>query len=202
MLITILNITNLSSATRSPMRTVKAAALTSLIIAAAAAFAVAISHSASASLTVHADYPVLGEYKALAQSLIEPTQKAATPEELQALATQTQALIALGTEITHLYAAKNPTCAEQLKAFQDALPTMADLPLAEVDAKYHKGAALPQAPRLCYFGRSVVVHPVMNLIRLKGAWDAEAREHALEELEEVIEHVARIQKNLDSPQAL
>ena len=71
--------------------------------------------------------------------------------------------------------------------------------LADVHARYHDGVGLPVAPRHCYFGRSQVVHPVMNLIRLQGAWTDDVRDEFVGETEEVIEHLARIQNNLDNP---
>jgi hypothetical protein len=98
-----------------------------------------------------------------------------------------------------LYGEKNPKCVEQFSAFRAALPAMESLSLEEIHDKYHNGTALPAAPKHCYLARSQVVHPVMNLVRFNGQWSEEARATAIEEFEEVVEHLARIQRNLDNP---
>ncbi|MES2964057.1 MAG: hypothetical protein V4760_09220 [Bdellovibrionota bacterium] len=76
---------------------------------------------------------------------------------------------------------------------------MEAMTVSDLHDRYHDGTGLPAAPRHCYFGRSQVVHPAMNLVRFASAWTEVAREEVIEELEEVIEHLARIQKNLDNP---
>lgn len=62
--------------------------------------------------------------------------------------------------------------------------------------KYHDGEDLPKAEG-CYLGRSQVVHPVLNLIRLKQTFNEEVRAAMIADLEEVIEHVGKIQTRLD-----
>src|SRR5262249_29960102 len=108
-------------------------------------------------------------------------------------------LVQKGVEILRLYSAKNPACKPQLEAFLAALPSMESLPLDQVKTKYHDATALPAGPRHCYFGRAEIVHPVMNLVRLKAEWTESVRNDMAGDFEEVIEHLPRIQKNLDTP---
>lgn len=144
-------------------------------------------------------YPILQTYKTLAQQVLAQTQSATTPAEIQKLKFQTRDLITYGQEIAHLYASKNPNCSAQLTAFIEALPAMADLELKEIDRLYHGGEGLPVAPKHCYMGRSQSVHPMMNLVRLQAPIAPDLREEMIDEIHEVIEHLARIQRNLDNP---
>ena len=81
------------------------------------------------------------------------------------------------------------------------IPSMASQTVAQLHARYHNGEGLPAAPRHCYFGRSQVIHPAMNLVRLQSEITAESKEEMVDEIHEVIEHLVRIQKNLDTPPA-
>jgi hypothetical protein len=147
-------------------------------------------------------YPILNDYQAAAdQALAAARALSATPAatELAALADGQRDLARIGVSLMNLYADKNPSCAEQFKVFIAETPAMENLTLAEVHKRYHNGEGLPAAPKHCYFGRSQVVHPEMNVIRLKGSWSEKVRSEVLDEIEEVIEHLSRVQKNLDSP---
>lgn len=144
-------------------------------------------------------YPVLNDYSDLGQKLVTQTESAQSPADLEAIRNGAADLIKLGLEIQRLYGEKNPKCVEQFKAFDAALPDMENLSIDEVEKKFHNGTALPSAPKHCYFGRSEIIHPVMNIIRLKGTWSSEVKEQVVEDFQEVVEHLARIQKNLDNP---
>lgn len=150
---------------------------------------------------VHAQaerYPVLETYVAHAQVLLDTSASAATPEQIATLQEGTRQLVLDGVEVMKLYASKNPVCAPQFEVFLSEVSSMESKTVAELHARYHNGEGLPAAPRHCYFGRSQVVHPAMNIVRLKGDVNAE-REQIQDDFAEVIEHNARIQKNLDNP---
>jgi hypothetical protein len=144
-------------------------------------------------------YPVLETYTQIAQRLVQQTEAAQTEADVQAIDAGTRELIQYGIETMNLYVTKNPVCKEQFDAFFAAYPTMETLPLKEADQLYHSGKGLPAAPKHCYLGRSQVIHPVLNLIRMKSAWSEDLRRDLLADFDEVIEHVERVQKNLDNP---
>jgi hypothetical protein len=147
-------------------------------------------------------YAELDRFAAHGEKLVAATRAAHTEADRAALIAQTRELIQDGVAILKIYGEKYPACREQFSAFIAALPGMDSLSLSEVKAGYHDGAALPSAPRYCYLGRSETVHPVMNLVRLKGEWNERVRADVVDDFEEVIDHLARIQRNLDHPQSL
>jgi hypothetical protein len=149
--------------------------------------------------TAQTTYPVLDAYAALGQRLTEAAREARSPDALLQVYGGTRDLVALGLQIMALYEARNPVCAEQYAAFRAALPGMVGLSAEDVHARYHNGTGLPSAPRHCYLGRSEVVHPVLNLIRLQGPWTEEVRAKVVHDFEEVVEHLPRIARNLDTP---
>lgn len=144
-------------------------------------------------------YPILESYKVLAERLIDMSKVAQSEQELRELQNVTRELVGQGVELMKLYANRNPNCAVQFSVFLDEVGDMETKSLAYVHERYHDGTGLPEAPKHCYFGRSQVVHPVMNLIRMKEKWDEDSRQQVIEDLEEVIEHLARIQRKLDNP---
>lgn len=151
------------------------------------------------AMSVTSAYPILDRYEALAKKLIGMTETARTADERTVIATETRELIRQGAEIMNLYASKNPKCAAQFAPMIAEIPSMEGMTVDQLHSKYHDGVGLPAAPKHCYFGRSQVVHPMMNLVRLKGAWSDAVKADVLDEYQEVIEHLARIQKNLDNP---
>lgn len=153
----------------------------------------------STQIVLAEDYPALAAYKSLATELFVKTKVASSPEDLQSLQAETRKLIQVGVEIMRLYESKNPGCITQYSVFIQEIPYMESKTLEELHERYHDGTGLPSAPRHCYFGRSQVIHPAMNLVRLKGTLTDEVRGQAVEELEEVIRHLSRLQQNLDNP---
>ena len=158
--------------------------------------AMALSLSASAWAT---DYPVLDQYTAKAEVLLADTQGAKTTQDLEAIKVGARELVSLGVETMVLYAEKNPICQGQFDVMFSELDQMESMTLADAKARYHDGKGLPVAPKHCYLGRSQVIHPIMNILRLNGVWSEQIREKVAEEFDEVIEHVEKIRKNLDNP---
>ncbi len=144
-------------------------------------------------------YPILHQYDEKAELLLEATAIAQTNEELHSIQAGARELAALGVEVMKLYVEKNPICKEQFDAMISEVEQMESMTLADVKARYHDGKGLPVAPKHCYLGRSQVVHPVMNILRLNGVWTETIREKIADEFDEVIEHTAKIQTNLDNP---
>ncbi len=164
-----------------------------------AAIALVLTLGASAAQAAWT-YPILDDYEATAKELLASTKSSRGSEaERSALIARTRDLIQSGVAIMNLYAEKNPACAEQFKVFIAETPNMENLPYDQVQKRYHDGVGIPAAPKHCYFGRSQVVHPALNIIRLKGAWSDKVRASVVDDFEEVIEHLNRIQKNLDNP---
>jgi hypothetical protein len=145
------------------------------------------------------EYPVLKAYEAQARELVTITTAARTQADVPALLEKTRTLVTTGAELMVLYAEKNPRCAEQFEEMLSEVPQIEFMALDEANRRYHDGRGLPSAPRHCYFGRSQVIHAALNVIRLKAPWTDAVREATLKDLEEVIEHVAAVQRNLDNP---
>jgi len=106
-------------------------------------------------------------------------------------------LINKGVDIMKVFAHKYPECALQYDVIYSEIASMADLSFDEVHSKYHDGKGLPTASKLCYLGRSQVVHPVLTQILLRSEWNLEIKEEVLHEVEEVIEHLALIERYLN-----
>lgn len=143
-------------------------------------------------------YPILESYDAKAEMLLQASRTARGVEDMIAVREDIRALVADGVEVMKLYASKNPNCQAQFDVFISEVPQMESMSVADLHARYHNGTGLPAAPRHCYFGRSQVVHPMMNLVRIAN-WNHDTRQELQDDFEEVIEHSARIQKNLDNP---
>lgn len=141
------------------------------------------------------EYPQLNKYEETARMLLSATQGAKSSNVNQ-LERKTRELVAQGMEVMNLFQSKNPQCTEQYKVIADELSTMETMTVEAAHLKYHDGEGLPKAEG-CYLGRSQVVHPVLNLIRLKQTFNEEVRAAMIADLEEVIEHVGKIQTRLD-----
>ncbi len=144
------------------------------------------------------DYPVLNSYETLAGQLVQASTTARSQEDWMQVSAATQTLVQNGVEIMHLYAQKNPSCTSQYEVMLSEMPQMSSMTVDQLHLRYHDAVGLPEAPRNCYFGRSVVIHPAMNFVRVNGEVIDETREQVLEDFNEVIEHLAKIRQNLDT----
>lgn len=151
-------------------------------------------NASSNETTLH---PVLVKYETLATELFQITQNAQNDLELKRIGDKTKDLIQIGFEIMDLYAVKYPVCKIQYDSIAQEASQLAEKSLEEMESKYHDGVGLPSAPTLCYLGRSQVIHPVMNLIRLKQTFSESLRQELLHDFDEVIEHLQKIQRNLE-----
>jgi hypothetical protein len=160
---------------------------------------VSLSVGAAHAAPTPSAYPVLETYEVLATELLESSRLASTEREITTLKEKTHELIGHGVEIMKLYAERNPNCQAQFDVMISEIPDMESMTVSDLHDRYHDGVGLPKAPRHCYFGRSQVVHPAMNLVRLATTLDVGTRDAMVEEFEEVIEHLDRILRNLDNP---
>lgn len=146
------------------------------------------------SVTAHADGDIYSRYETLANSLAEAAEQGAAIASLQASNTE---LMGMGVEIMRLYGQKFPECAAQYQDFESKIPTLSSLSVADIHRLYHNGEGLPAAPRTCYLGRSLVVHPAMSQVRLAdGEMTQEDKESIVEESLEVAEHVRTVQQRI------
>lgn len=97
------------------------------------------------------------------------------------------------------YGVADPNCAEQLAVVEADLATMGDLTVDAIHTKDHDGVGILAGPRHCCYGRSLVVHPVMNLVRFEDGLAADELEAAEHEYFEVAGHVVRAQANIENP---
>ncbi|MES3036775.1 MAG: hypothetical protein V4736_02620 [Bdellovibrionota bacterium] len=144
-------------------------------------------------------YSELTAYEARAAAVLASAQVVANESDLLALQEPTRALILDGVSIMKLYALKNPVCQVQFDVMLSEIDQLETMTNEALHDRYHDGKGLPAAPKHCYFGRSQVVHPAMVLVRLTQPLSPALQEGIVEEIEEVIHHLVRIQKNLDNP---
>jgi hypothetical protein len=144
-------------------------------------------------------YPILDSYQALATQLVDLARDARTADDVATVVTRTRELVVQGEAIMRLYAEKNPICAEQFAVMLPEIPQAESMSVDELHSRYHDGVGLPKAPRHCYLGRSQVVHPLMNIVRLRGELTDAVRAKIVDEYAEVVEHVAKIRVNLEHP---
>lgn len=145
-------------------------------------------------------YDSLNKYEIIAQNLLNefeatPVESTINIKKVDQLINQ---LVDSGTEIMELYANKKAECIDQYNYIYNEIPAMVNLSFKEVHDKYHDGKGLPTAPRICYLGRSQVVHPILTKIILKDGWNSEIKEEAIHETEEVIEHLIKIENILNA----
>lgn len=139
---------------------------------------------------------IFTSYKALTTDLADRAANGAAAESLIA---DTQELIAQGAEVMQMYTDANPACADQLNRVAEDLEIMPTLTVRQIHTTYHDAVGIPAGPRHCYFGRALVVHPILNLVRFaEGLIDAE-RETVVDEFLEVGRHIARAKQNIDTP---
>ncbi len=144
-------------------------------------------------------YPLLNEYREVATEMAGLTKTAASPTDYQQLLEGQRKLVTLGGQMMALYGEKNPNCKPQFDVYLSEMGTMESKSLDELHDRYHTGTGLPAAPRHCYLARSQIVHPSMNVKRILLGWSETVRNEIADETKEVIEHLVRLERNLDNP---
>lgn len=143
---------------------------------------------AQANADVFSDYQAAGaEAQALA---LEPT-----PNN-EVVVAKLQELVTYGYQIMDFYLVKYPVCTEQFNQLKSVDSQILTLSYDQIDELYHDGKGLVEAPRICYKGRSLVVHPY-QIAALAKANDLQNNHKVIEhELPEVIERAGKIKIDL------
>ena len=100
-------------------------------------------------------------------------------------------LVVLGYGIMDLYSAKFAECRVQYAQVRADDAAMRQLGFDALETKYHDGHGLTPAPKHCYDGRSMVVHPYMAMALLR-----EGRQGVENEIDEVGERAPKLRRTL------
>lgn len=144
--------------------------------------------SLNAAADVFADYQASGT-KALSLAL---NSKSSQEEIVQEIKT----MIKYGYQIMDLYQVKFTECTEQFVQLKTVDSTLSQLSYDQIDKLYHDGEGLVAAPRTCYKGRSLVVHPYQVIaLALENRLQSE-KATVDHEMNEVIERAGKIKTTL------
>jgi hypothetical protein len=114
------------------------------------------------------------------------------PAQAERIVTEINTMIGFGWEIMDLYAVKYPECKAQFEQFKELAKQIDSLSYAQIDELYHDGKGLVAAPRLCYKGRSLVVHPYQVIALAKENRLVKDKAVVDHEMNEVIERAEAI----------
>lgn len=151
--------------------------------------AVAFMTSSFANANVIESYQNSGR-TALQLALNEPAQS-------ERIIAEINTMIGFGWEIMDLYAAKNTECKAQFEQLKELSKQIDTLTYAQIDELYHDGKGLVAAPRLCYKGRSLVVHPYQVIALAKENRLVKDKAIVDHEMNEVIDRAEAIGKTLN-----
>ena len=156
-----------------------------------------LAASALSSSSAFADGNIFEEYKTQANALAHDVT--VKDFSIPVLIESNDRLIKLGLEIMKIYGDKYKSCFLQYEIFYSVIPELKKFSTDEIHLKYHDGEGLPAAPKHCYFGRSLVVHPAMSAVRLAdGVLTTEDTEIIREESLEVASHIKTVVRQLGS----
>jgi hypothetical protein len=119
------------------------------------------------------------------------------PTKADRIVTEINVMIEHGYAIMDRYQIKYSECTQQFAQLKQLSATIDQLSYEEIETLYHDGDGLVAAPRVCYKGRSLVVHPYQVIALAKeGRLDTDAAivDH---EMNEVIERAGVIKKDLE-----
>jgi len=139
------------------------------------------------------------DYQSKAELLITQLEREQFEEAYKTLAQ----LKVLGISMVDLYSAKKPACKASGTIFKEDLKNMENLSVEEIEKLYHDGERFPNAPKNCYYGRTLLVHPIMNRVRVKNAlanssyWTNDMSTTALNEVNETIAYLPYIKSLLN-----
>lgn len=109
---------------------------------------------------------------------------------------QIQLMIQSGYQIMDLYLTKYPECTEQFNQLKAVDSELINMSYDKIDSLYHEGEGLVKAPRACYKGRSLVVHPYQVIALAKeNKLQTQAKE-VEHEMNEVIERAGKFKTDL------
>lgn len=144
--------------------------------------------SLQARADVFSDYQAVGT-EALALASAPTPNNDAVVEKIKELVTK-------GYEIMDLFLVKYPDCTAQYAQVKSLAPTILSMTYEQIDDLFHNGTGIIEAPRVCYRGRSMVVHPYqIAALALANRLQSE-QEKVDHELNEVIHRADVIKKDL------
>lgn len=149
---------------------------TALLIAATILFSTA-SHA-----DVYDDYQNSG-HRALELVRVQPATDGTVPTE--ELIAEINTMIGFGWQIMDLYSSKFEGCKDQFAQLKELSIDIGLLSYDQIDELYHDGKGLVKAPKECYRGRSLVVHPYQVIalaLENRLVTDAEHVEHEMNEV--------------------
>lgn len=142
----------------------------------------------------YANADVFADYQKAGAEALALAQNPNTPKET--VVAKIQELVTYGYQIMDLHQVKYAECTVQYSQVKAADAKMLDLTYEEIDEQYHAGLGLVAAPRICYKGRSLVVHPY-QIAALAQAGKLQTNADDVDhELNEVIDRSAVIKKDL------
>lgn len=144
------------------------------------------------SALAHAD--VYDGYQAHGRTALQLAKN--DPVQSEKIISEISTMIGFGWGIMDLYSAKYPECKAQFEQFKELAKQIDTLSYDQIDDLYHDGKGLVVAPRLCYKGRSLVVHPYQIIALAKEnrlVKDAAVVDH---EMNEVIDRSEAIRNAL------
>ena len=128
---------------------------------------------------------VFSDYETIAKNVVGNVRNGQIPQ------TEIARLIPLGYTIMDLFVKKYPECKEQYAQVRSEDSQMAVLNFDKLNSRYHNGEGLIVAPKHCYLGRSMVVHPYMAFALIR-----EKKDGVADEIEEVARRAPKIKNSL------
>lgn len=147
-----------------------------------------------AAVSTKAD--VFADYQTVGNQALEMSKNTETKTE--DFVTKIQELTVLGYQIMDLYQVKYTDCVEQFAQLKSMDADILSMTYDQMDVQLHDGKGLVAAPKACYKGRSMVVHPYqVAALSIEGnLYTTDGQEIADHELNEVIERAAKIKTDL------
>jgi len=127
-----------------------------------------------------------------------------TSADLDAVEADQEELLLIGIEACREFGGEDAEFQPMMEFIIESIPTMRAMTLDEIERQWHEGGALEEAgfynSTVEHFGKvnsrmDMVLHPVTVMIALdayRSAQNPMLLEHALDELEEVFEHLQHI----------
>ena len=120
------------------------------------------------------------------------------PTQTPMIINEINLMIGFGYEIMDQFAVKYPECQTQYAQLKELSAGIDQLSYEEIDNLYHDGKGLVEAPRLCYRGRSLVVHPYQVIALIKENRMVSDAVYIEEEMNEVIDRADTIKEMLQN----
>ena len=120
-----------------------------------------------------------------------------TQAPLKDIKQKAEKLTRISTKLLPAFVAKQPICADYIKAALAASEEMLTLSLEDIERDYHADGKLPPMKQaVCYHAKDLLVHPAtVAVIAGTSPDNAKTRNMLAHELEEVLEHFNEVKRN-------